>query len=94
MAVKKRGNVNVCEVFSSTLLKNSRMGNPRMRIVFAVVDGEWAERLRPVIIGTTACDYSFVYGLPTEFEGKFEVEWHRTPSGRVVITDMREHKGA
>ncbi len=91
MAVKKRknGGRNVCEVITSTRLKSSYMGNPRLRVVFSVVDGD---KLKPVLIGTTATDYMFVYGLPDPPVGRFEVEWHWTRAGNIIITGMKKGK--
>lgn len=87
-----KSNMSVCEVISSERLRNSFYGNPRIRIAFRIhVDGVEDECM-PLLVGITASDYMFVYGLLYQFDGRWEVEWHRTRTGKVVITDMKQIK--
>ena len=66
---------------SATRLKNSTNGNPRYRFNFNGLG----------ISGTNQSDAGWIYGItPSSLEGMpVTVEFHHTPSGRVVIDQVQ-----
>ena len=70
---------NICNIFTRRL-GNTRNGNPRFEVMAYPVDGS------SVIIGNTKGDSQFAYSMPVS--GCAEVTWHKTPTGRVIITNV------